>query len=167
MKPLELIASARRLIGGPARGRPRQTDLKRAASTAYYAMFHAACRLVANAFVGSSGQQQAQRAWSGQQQAQRAWTQAYRGVDHGHVKDRCKNKSVIGRFPVPLQNFANTFVDLQILRHEADYDPNKIVTRSGVIAEIDRAEQAIKDLRAVSNPDLRAFAVWIVTKERK
>jgi uncharacterized protein (UPF0332 family) len=157
MKPLELIASARRLIGGPARGRPRQTDLKRAASTAYYAMFHAACRLVANAFVGSSGQQQAQR----------AWTQAYRGVDHGHVKDRCKNKSVIGRFPVPLQNFANTFVDLQILRHEADYDPNKIVTRSGVIAEIDRAEQAIKDLRAVSNPDLRASAVWIVTKERK
>ncbi|MCY4185677.1 MAG: hypothetical protein OXC82_09925 [Rhodobacteraceae bacterium] len=36
MQPLDLISTARRLVG-----KPRQADLKRALSTAYYALFHA------------------------------------------------------------------------------------------------------------------------------
>ena len=157
MKPPELIASARRLIGGPSRGRPRQADLRRAASTAYYALFHAACRLVADGFIGRAGQKQARR----------AWTQAHRSVEHAHAKERCRNKVVPQRFPQPLQDFANAFVDLQILRHEADYDPNVTFTRSGVVAEVDRADQAIRGLGHVDQAALRAFAVWIVTKDRK
>ncbi len=74
---------------------------------------------------------------------------------------------MIQRLPQPLQDFASAFVDLQILRHEADYDPNSTYTRSGIEAEIDRAEQAIRGLRAVDQGALRAFAVWIVTKDRK
>ena len=54
-----LIQSALLLAGQlPARtppGRPRQADLKRAISNAYYAMFHALCHSNATALWGNPG----------------------------------------------------------------------------------------------------------------
>lgn len=88
-------------------GSPRQSDLKRAESTAYYAMFHAFCQNCADSFVGKS------RA----AENQNAWRQAYRAVNHGYAKFQCKNKSVIGGFPAEIQDFANQFAESQEKRH--------------------------------------------------
>ena len=84
MQPHDLIASARKLLGEGQVGSPRQSDLKRAQSTACYAMFHALCRNCADTVVGKT---KANR-------SQRAWIQAYRAMDHKHAKKQCKNSNV-------------------------------------------------------------------------
>ncbi len=53
--PLEedLLETAARLLSlRRLRGRPKQADLRRAISTAYYAVFHALCRMCADSLTG-------------------------------------------------------------------------------------------------------------------
>ena len=63
MQPLDLIASAERMLGKGQRSNPRQSDLKRAMSTAYYAVFHALCRNCADSLVGKTRVSRSQPAW--------------------------------------------------------------------------------------------------------
>ena len=59
MNPHDLIRMARQLASGDlgsGRGRPRQAELRRAVSTAYYAMFHALALTAApSPFMSCSG----------------------------------------------------------------------------------------------------------------
>jgi hypothetical protein len=48
-----LLDQATRLIAPTASGVPRQADLRRAISTAYYGLFHAVCAAAADEFVGT------------------------------------------------------------------------------------------------------------------
>ena len=156
MQPRDLIASARRLLGRGQRGKPRQSDLKRAMSTAYYAMFHALCRNCADSFIGKTSALKSQP----------AWRQAYRAMNHTYAKEQCKNQQVMQRFPDEIRDFAIQFVDLQEKRHEADYDPFKRFTRSDVRTAIEAADVAIRRLQASNIKDKRAFAAWTVMKKR-
>ena len=156
MQPLDLIATARRLVGRGRKGQPRQSDLKRALSTAYYAMFHALCRNSADSFVGGTITNRSQS----------AWTQAYRAVEHGFAKNQCRNSLVMDKFPIDIQGFADAFTTLQETRHMADYDPTLKLTRSYVLTEIDTSEVAIKKLQKSNIKDRRSFAVWTVMKKR-
>ena len=49
-----LVGTARRLATSGAKGKPRQSDLRRAISTAYYALFHALAKDGADLFVGAA-----------------------------------------------------------------------------------------------------------------
>ena len=82
MQPHDLISSARKLLGEGQVGPPKQSDLKRALSTAYFAMFHALCRNCADTLVGKV---KARR-------SQGAWIQAYRAMDLGRARTRCTTK---------------------------------------------------------------------------
>jgi hypothetical protein len=53
-----------------------------------------------------------------------AWNQVYRALDHGAAKAACENKTTMGKFPQSIQDFANNFVQMQIKRHDADYNPD-------------------------------------------
>lgn len=53
--PNELLRLASELLGPPGRGRPRTVRLRRAVSTAYYALFHRLSRDIAWAVLGSYG----------------------------------------------------------------------------------------------------------------
>jgi hypothetical protein len=53
IEPDGLIGAARLLLGENNRGAPNHTRLRRAVSTAYYALFHAITRTAADAFVGA------------------------------------------------------------------------------------------------------------------
>ena len=103
MKPADLVATSRRLVGASGRQKPRQSDLKRAASTAYYALFHALCWTCADSFVGGTGADRSNP----------AWRQAYRAVEHGYAKGQFSTARIMGRFPQAIQDFGNLFVDLQ------------------------------------------------------
>ncbi len=96
MQPLDLIKTARRLSSPRGSKKPRQSDLKRAVSTAYYAMFHAMCRNCADCLIGKT---KALR-------SEPAWRQAYRAVEHSHAKNQCKNKAILAKFPQDIQHFA-------------------------------------------------------------
>src|SRR5947207_6601479 len=51
--PEHLLQQAEKLIGAPTLGQPRQVDIRRAISAAYYALFHAASIEAADNLVGA------------------------------------------------------------------------------------------------------------------
>ena len=158
MNWLHLIEAANLLAGltgGPVpRGRPRQAMLKRAISTAYYAMFHALCQTNANALIGVS---------PGPPYPM-AWTRAYRALDHNFARERMvRHRS---RVPAAVQTFALSFSDLQQQRHRADYDPESRFARSEVVNLIGRAETAIQGLLATNVAERRALAAIVLLRDR-
>jgi hypothetical protein len=113
------------------RGRPKQASLRRAVSTAYYALFH----LLVSEAVGY---------WSlkGQRPA------LARAFDHGkmkHASHECNSADA------DLQNVAGAFVELQQARHLADYDGGKTWTRIESVSRIDLAKEAFSSWGRVRN----------------
>lgn len=157
MTPRDLIATARRTVGtGP--GAPKQSDLRRAVSTTYYAVFHCLARCCADTLVGKA---RASR-------SEPAWRQAYRALEHGHARSRCL-RPVIRGFPPEIEAFADKFVDMQGKRHQADYDPHPPEgpwSKADVEDDIDTAQDAIARFEAAPLPDRRAFAVHVLLKNR-
>ena len=70
------------------------------------------------------------------------------------------------KFPMEIGDFAEEFVQAQSRRHSADYDPDAIYDRYEVLGDIDDAELAIKNFRAASTSDRRAFAAWVTLRKR-
>ena len=136
--------------------KPRQSDLRRAVSTAYYALFHALCRNCADAFIGTVG---ARRSAA-------AWRQAYRSLDHHRARTRCANQSVMRRFPADIQDFGNVFVKAQAQRHAADYDPSYRAAKAAVLTDLAAAESVIRKLRSAPLKDRRALAAWVALVDR-
>ena len=137
--------------------KPRQSDLRRAVSTAYYALFHALCRNCADALIGTVGANRSEPAWS----------QAYRSVNHGQARDRFRNGTVMAKFSPDIQDFGNVFLDAQRKRHSADYDPSYRAAKAAVLTDIGSAEAAIGKLRSASMKDRRALAPWVTLVDRK
>lgn len=90
----DLIATARRLARANAK-KPRQAELRRAVSTAYYALFHALARNCADLFVGT-----------GDARSKGAWSQVYRALEHGFAKNACVQAAALG-FPANVVNAAD------------------------------------------------------------
>jgi hypothetical protein len=82
------------------------------------------------------------------------------------TKDRCKNNGTIARFPPGIQDFAKTFVDLQVKRHEADYDPAAKFYKSDVDDSVGQAEDAVKVFGQAAATDRRAFCAYVLLKDR-
>jgi uncharacterized protein (UPF0332 family) len=150
---LELLATAR-LLAKASPKRPRQSDLKRAISTAYYALFDELARDAANLLVGV-----------GVARADKAWTQTYRALDHSAAKKACGQLRTLG-FPPELCECGDMFVQLQQARHDADYDPDHRVSRAEALNAIQSAATAIQKLAASSRRDRKAFAVQLLLKRR-
>lgn len=149
----DLIATAQRLAKASPK-RPRQADLKRAVSTAYYALFHAVARNGADLLIGV-----------GANRADKAWTHVYRSVEHGFAKNACGQVRKLG-FPPPICSCADTFIELQTVRHKADYDPGFRISRGEALALIEQAAQAIRNLKASGRKDRKAFAIQLLLKNR-
>lgn len=156
MNPQDLIRSARRQAGGSGRGRPRQTDLCRAVSSAYYAMFHTLARCGADLLAGAGHSNRSQSAWG----------QTYRALEHGQAKNRCLNRPLVSQFPPAIQEFANCFAEMQRHRHYADYAPVTTFARSRVLLLIDQTEQIIARFNGAPVRDRRAFAIYLLFRLR-
>ena len=164
MEPFDLIRIAEQLASGAigsGSGRPRQAELRRAVSAAYYAMFHALARCCADTLVGATRPRRSQQ----------AWRQAYRSLEHGHARNQCANQSMLRRFPPRIRRFGEQFVDMQRLRHIADYDPDPEpeidfdrVHISHLIAESARTITAFQSADVI---DRRAFAAFVLFRLRR
>ncbi len=137
--------------------RPRQADLRRAVSTAYYAMFHALCEVCADNFIGTDSPERCER----------AWRQTYRAINHRFAQTACQ-KCVDPNyaFPLGIVNFASYFRTMQETRHSADYDPTANFNKADVEAKIYSAQRAIDDLSAVDRRHKGAFAAMMLFKQR-
>ena len=109
-------------LGDENRGRPRQTELRRAVICAYYAMIHALASCCADTMMGATPSNRPNQ----------AWRQVYQALEHRRSKDRCSKIQMMRPFPTAIQNFGEHFILLQCLRHSADYDPLAEFLRSQV-----------------------------------
>ena len=160
MNPYDLIRIAEHLASGAirdGRGRPVQAELRRAVSTAYYAMFHALALCCANMLVGTT---RARR-------SQQAWRQVYRALEHGYARNQCSNRGMLSRFPQQIQDFGELFTVMQRQRQDADYDPDAEFFRSGVQAFIDETKRGVTQLGESDARDQRAFAVYVLFRIRQ
>jgi hypothetical protein len=165
--PNDLLQQAKELASIDPQ-RPKQVNLRRAVSSAYYAIFHLLIEELASLYVSDSILSARIR----------------RSCDHGKMKD-ASEKIVKGMFPrllgfsqspnpapPELIQVAKAFVDLQTARHEADYDLSRNLLRREVNAQIQKADDAFESWQKIRGEDkaklyLASFHLWdIWNKER-
>lgn len=150
---------------GRRRGRPNQDELRKAVSTAYYALFDALAIAAANSIVGSSAATRKSQ----------VWVQTYRSLDHGSAKTQCKKILPPKKNAKPqvhltsdqrITDFAEAFATMQELRLDADYNPGKTFTRSDVNIKIGAAERALLGFLQAPRAERRAFVAFVMHKGR-
>ena len=159
MNPYDLIRIARHLATGGVsgnRGRPRQADLRRAVSTAYYALFHALSHCCADTLAGATPSHRRQPGWQ----------LVYRSLEHGPARNRLDNSAEMRAFPPAIRQFGVRFVAMQIQRHSADYNPAESFSRHHVLQFIVQTEQAVMDLERCAPAGRRAFALYTLFRPR-
>lgn len=142
LNPDHLFDQADKLIA-PQAGRPRQVDIRRAISAAYYAIFHATTTSATDQFVGVTNRSAGR------------YGLVYRSVDHKWLRELCKEvqKPTLSSnfrrhapsegFGPDLAAFATAVVDLQLKRHAADYDPMVRMNKSDAAFAIATARAAL------------------------
>lgn len=157
----DLIALADVLATIDAR-RPKQAHLRRSVSTAYYALFHF---LIDEACRNQLGSQHAQRAF--RHTLARAYThtvikQACVSYAGGTLKDsvgKVLPKNQAGQYAIPkaIREIAEIFVELQEIRHNADYDLSERFKRTQVLILVRQVRLRIANFRALPISDDRCF----------
>jgi hypothetical protein len=134
--------------------RPREAFMRRAVSTAYYAMFHALARLCADQLVGGIHAKTA------------AWARVYRALDHKPAKTILRSVEAAG-LASEIVAFGEAFALLQERRHQADYDPAPFrYYFNQTAALINLAETAIHGLNSLGADERRALATLLLFKQR-
>jgi uncharacterized protein (UPF0332 family) len=155
----DLLEQAEHLLRREPR-RPKQVSLRRAISSAYYALFHL---LIDEATLRVIGNPTLRAKFS-------------RAFDHATMRNAsnafatappARLAVLTGGLPMPaqLQSVASTFVALQEARHEADYDVTARFTRVEVEQLVGRARQAFQDWQAIRTDGavqmyLAALLLW-------
>lgn len=151
-----LIASSRALVAPiPPASEPTEEALRRAISTAYYAMFHALATNNADCIIGTSNDPLSRHAWDC----------IYRGLEHGIARIQLQQDQHL--FSPDTRRFGDTFGRLQEVRQRADYDHAR--TFDAIVANtwIDRAEEAIRGFMQASVEERTAVAVQSLIRRRR
>ena len=126
---------------------PLQDSLRRAVSTAYYAMFHALSGSNADCLVGTPHDPLTEHAWS----------RVYRGLNHNAARRNLLQDRIL--FSPHVQHFADVFAQLQDQRHRADYDPNRTLSLPQALYWINRAESAIDNFMQTDADERKVAAI--------
>ncbi len=148
MRWQDLITTSRMLLTTlHPNTQPLPDSLRRAISTAYYAMFHALASSNADCLVGTPHDPLTEHAWS----------RTYRGLNHNAARRNLLPD--LGLFSPQVRRFADAFAQLQAARHSADYDPNKSFTLSETLAWIDLAEEVIQGFMQTDADERKMVAI--------
>ena len=151
----DLIAAGRATLSPqPPATQPAPAALRRAISTAYYAMFHALAASNTDVLMGAAKDQLTADAWMG----------IYRGLNHTEAKTRLQQNRP--KLSADAQNFADLFCELQGERHNADYNPLTAFTSETAAAWLDKAETAITDFLETSATERAAIAILTLIRTR-
>ncbi len=169
----QLLELAEMLAGAPApgetRGRPQQTHLRKANSATYYAMLHALANSNADTLIRSAASIRDRSAFRRSEE----WTATRRALNHGTAKSQMLNASRMATFDADIPDFAETFIALQVQRHEADYNPNPAtpltrtpLTSTQAMRNIQRARDATQAYLAALTQERRRFATHLLFARR-
>jgi uncharacterized protein (UPF0332 family) len=162
-----LLEQAERLASTPARGKPRQADVRRAISAAYYAVFHFVVAAAADQFVGVTKRHTSE------------YGRVYRSIDHRALRElyedlgkptapaKYRAHTPASGFGPNISAFVTAFVELQEKRHAADYDPMIKVTLSEAQLIIKTARVAIRRFEKTSGSRRRAFISLLLFPPRR
>ena len=165
--PTKLIEAAEefgRQKGG--KGRPRPVLLRRAVSTAYYALYHGLTRATAEQLLPNGGDED-----------QLKITRLFR---HNGMKGVCakiagregaKSSPYLDPISHSLQgtsllDVATVFRDLQEARHKADYDHLETFSKQATIGLVADAKKALKTLDAAEPKERDAFLALLAMSLR-
>ncbi|GJD64875.1 hypothetical protein [Methylobacterium frigidaeris] len=129
----------------------QKAAMRRAVSSAYYAVFHGLCFVCARALG--------------------VWTRdaalvepIYRLLDHGQVRKRLATREAAELGPV-IAEIGVAFADLQDRRHKADHSPPGLdISRDATRIAV--ARKTIPDLESLDDDQRRRLAVLLITKTR-
>ena len=157
LNPEHLLDQADRLIAPPGGGAPRQADLRRAISNAYYAVFHAVVAEAADDLIGRTNRTHPRYAL------------VYRSIDHKALRTLCEevkkpnlpakysNYIPRGGFGADLIALATAVVELQEKRHLADYDPLYRVRMPDAVLAVATSHAALNRFRSANRTSRKAF----------
>jgi hypothetical protein len=166
VNPDHLFEQADRLMSPPGGGAPRQADLRRAISSAYYGVFHAVVTEAADEFAGKSNRRTPQ------------YELAYRSIDHRSLRALCADITKpklpkryskyepTGGFGPDLSLVATAVIDLQEKRLAADYDPLLRVRTSDAALAVATGRTALIRFRKANRTRRRAFLSLLVFSPR-
>lgn len=148
--PDELIVQAERLAGrGAGQGKPRTADLRRAVSSAYYALFHELCLLATDRLLPGLGA------------GDPNYAQVTRWFMHSDLRALAEgvvnpNRAVSVALAGPHRDLvfiADAFIALQRERERADYDHTYDARKATSLGYVDQARDAIDRMRALSGAE--------------
>jgi hypothetical protein len=152
-----------RLLATTDKGRPRSASLRRAVSTAYYAVFQVLCATCADTLVGW------RQPWS-------VYTPVFRAPDH-YATAQALREPVLAAIP-QMQRLGLLLRELQSAREWADYNPeprpdfkpgarDSLFTREEALSLIDSAVEAIRIIDRLDDDARLKLAIRLVTRTRK
>ncbi|MBW3541909.1 MAG: hypothetical protein KY476_16695 [Planctomycetes bacterium] len=153
----DLLNQAERLAKLDPR-RPRQTNLRRAVSSAYYAVFHFLVDQSCRNAIGAQHDQSPFRHVLGRAFTHSTMRDACKSFAGGTLKDAVR-KGLPASFSTPssVRSIAKRFVGLQDERHLADYDRTERFNRGDVLTLVREARMAIAGFTAAPASNERAF----------
>ena len=167
LNPEHLFEQAEALVVPPEAGPPRQVNVRRSISAAYYGLFHTVAAAAADEFVGKTKRSSSQ------------YGLVYRAIDHRWLRELCydliKSKQPQKYTPHLPPNgvgpnivaFATAVVDLQEKRHTADYDPMVRVKTSDALAAIKAARAAVARFGTATAKGRKAFLTLLLFPPRR
>jgi hypothetical protein len=167
LDPWHLLEQSERLVAQQPAGPPRQVDIRRAISSAYYAVFHAVLTAAADQFVGST------------KRATRPYGLVYRTIDHSALRELCEEvqkttprakyraHAPAGGFAADIVAFATAALELQDKRLMADYDPMVRMRRSDAAAAIGTARTALQRFDQTDQGSREAFLSLLLFPPRR
>lgn len=168
-KPLheQLLEQAEQIATKGKGSNSRQATLRRAVSTAYYAIFHLLIHAAASSLARGPERKKLRHVLS-------------RAFEHGEMNSTCKSfgsgtlpQAISSNYggavsvPADLRDVANAFCELQKARHEADYAVHVRFTRREAIAQINRAIKAFQAWERVSrHPVAKLFLICLLVGKK-
>ena len=151
----ELIAVGRAaLVPQPPATQPAPAAIRRAISTAYYAIFHALAANNADVLIGPAHNQLTTD----------AWIRIYRGLNHNHARSQLQQNRA--NLSASVQTFSDLFRDLQNERHNADYNPEATFTIQAATTWLNEVETTITDFLQTSRNERAAIAILTLIRSR-
>jgi hypothetical protein len=149
------------------RGRPRTAYLRRATSTAYYALFHELVRHGAKraARTGPVEHQQAIGRWYSHGNFKKAarWVEDIAaGRTPPNPVKLLLVEPVANAVPVDLEVLSSAFNELLEARHGADYDPAFDATRLSALGHINTARSGIEAIKRMDKINLHQFDMFLL-----
>ena len=154
----DLIQQAKDLCALDPR-RPKQANLRRAVSAAYYALFHAIISAAVECMMPARSDLRNSLARQFQHKVMKATAERAAHAERAKTKQR-QTDQVTPAGNDDILRVATAFVDLQEARHRADYAPDEYLTKLQATKWIDDSALAMQALSSIRSTPPGERLMW-------